>query len=106
MKFSKKDSEVQDSCPACRSSKFAVAKDITMRRYCSECGHIWLPRSKDQILIQGLQDTVSVLKSENASLQNELAALKKEKYELTEKHDTPETRKATLAKMKNVDLFE
>lgn len=45
----KSEENIKEVCPKCGGKEFAIAKDMTSKRFCSKCHHVWLPLTKVEI---------------------------------------------------------
>lgn len=68
-------SDLKERCPRCVSEDFVSSKDVSQKRYCQKCGHVWLPLSKDAIEVGYLTEEVSKLREENSFLKDRVKAL-------------------------------
>lgn len=64
-----------EKCPRCRSKKYAVDSATKIKRYCEECGHVWIAQSRDQILLAQMKDENAKLKNRIIDLEEELAKM-------------------------------
>ena len=46
---SKARPSLQEKCPKCQSTDFAIDKDIRANRHCSKCRNVWAAMSVDEI---------------------------------------------------------
>lgn len=80
MAAKKKQEEATDKkerCPKCNAEKFSIAEDVSEKRYCQVCHHVWLPMNKAEIENSYLNEEVLKLRSENKKLKEENEKLRK-----------------------------
>lgn len=84
--------ETQEACPRCNSTKYSVEKAGAHKRYCQVCGHVWLPLTKDALELQAIRNDMAKLEGENFRLKehievlNDLLAQAKEYIQLSEQN--------------------
>lgn len=54
--------DVKESCPQCASTDFSINDSSPNQRYCNN-GHVWLPQTKDQIMLNDLRHKFGLVKN-------------------------------------------
>lgn len=55
------ENNLKEKCTACGSKEFAIDQNPNQTRRCSKCQHVWLPHTKDQLMVIALSDKLHQL---------------------------------------------